>query len=65
MVGVDDSLDNFLPNNELTTVRFDLHKRGRTVFESAVKPLDPGEAPQAIRIPGMLVVRKTVADACL
>lgn len=65
VVGVDDSLDNFLPNNELTTVRFDLHKRGRTVFESAVKPLDPGEAPQAIRIPGMLVARKTVADACL
>lgn len=65
VVGVDDSLDNFLPNNELTTVRFDLHKRGRTVFESAVKPLDPGEAPQATRIPGMLVVRKTVADACL
>ena len=28
VVGVDDSLDDFVAHNELTTVRFDLHQRG-------------------------------------
>ena len=62
VVGIDDSLDAFLPHNRLTTVRFDLHERGRTVFKYAVpEGLAPG-IPVAIRIPGTLIERGTVAD---
>lgn len=62
VVGIDDSLDTFLPHNQLTTVRFDLRERGRTVFKCAV-PDDEGPNPvTAIRIPGHLIERGTVAD---
>ena len=61
VVGVDDSLDDFVAHNELTTVRFDLHQRGREVFEHAVpKEGTPGKTV-AIRIPGQLIVRHTTA----
>ena len=60
-VGVDDSLDDFVAHNELTTVRFDLHQRGLEVFEHAVpKEGTPGKTV-AIRIPGQLIVRHTTA----
>ena len=61
VVGVDDSLDDFVAHNELTTVRFDLHQRGREVFEHAVpKEGAPGKTV-AIRIPGQLIIRHTTA----
>lgn len=63
VAGIDDSLDTFLPHNQLTTVRFDLHERGRMVFKYAVP--EAGDEPRpvtAIRIPGQLVERGTVAD---
>ena len=64
VVGVDDSLDDFVAHNELTTVRFDLHQRGREVFEHAVpKEGTPGKTV-AIRIPGQLIVRHTTAAPC-
>lgn len=59
VVGVDDSLDPMVPHNELTTVRFDLRERGRVVLERAVPGISRGI--EAIRIPGTLVERETVA----
>ena len=61
IVGVDDSLDDFVAHNELTTVRFDLHQRGREVFERAVPKAGAPSKTTAIRIPGQLVVRHTTA----
>ena len=62
VAGIDDSLDAFLPHNQLTTVRFDLHERGRMAFQYAV-PVAEGPRPvAAIRIPGQLVERGTVTD---
>ena len=64
-VGVDDSLADYVPNSRLTTVRFDNHRRGRTAFEHAI-PLDPVNNPVvAIRIPGTLVERASVAPVGL
>ncbi len=59
VVGVDDSLDPMVPHNELTTVRFDLRECGRVVLERAVPGISRGI--EAIRIPGTLVERETVA----
>ena len=61
MVGVDDSLDDFVAHNELTTVRFDLHQRGREVFEHAVPEAGTVGKTVAIRIPGQLIVRHSTA----
>lgn len=61
VVGVDDSLDDFVAHNELTTVRFDLHQRGREVFERAVPKAGASDKTVAIRIPGQLIVRHTTA----
>ena len=61
VVGVDDSLDDFVAHNELTTVRFDLHQRGREVFEHAVPKAGASDRPVAIRIPGQLIVRHTTS----
>ena len=61
VVGVDDSLDDFVAHNELTTVRFDLHQRGREVFEHAVPKAGATDKTVAIRIPGQLIVRHTTA----
>ena len=61
VVGVDDSLDDFVAHNELTTVRFDLHQRGREVFEHAVPEAGTAGKAVAIRIPGQLIVRHTTA----
>lgn len=63
VVGVDDSLADYVPRSELTTVRFDMSKRGRVAFDYAV-PEQTGSAPVAIRIPGTLVERSSVAEAC-
>lgn len=61
VVGVDDSLDDFVAHNELTTVRFDLHQRGREVFEHAVPKAGTVGKTVAIRIPGQLIVRHSTA----
>ena len=61
VVGIDDSMDAMVPNIELTTVRFDLRKRGRLVYEHAIA--DTPATPVALRIPGTLVERSTVAAA--
>ncbi len=61
VVGIDDSLGDYVPENELTTVRFDMEKRGRTAFEYAIPQDGPAAATVAIRIPGKLVERLTVA----
>ena len=61
VVGVDDSLDDFVAHNELTTVRFDLHQRGREVFEHAVPEAGAAGKTVAIRIPGQLIVRHSTA----
>ena len=62
IVGVDDSLERTLPNVRLTTVHFDLFKRGRTAVEHALLGSGPGYQSVAIRIPPALVVRDSVAD---
>lgn len=61
VVGVDDSLDDFVAHNELTTVRFDLRERGRKVFEYAVPQVKAPSLPIAMRIPGELIVRHSTA----
>ena len=61
VVGVDDSLDDFVAHNELTTVRFDLHQRGREVFEHAVPKAGATDKTVAIRIPGQLIIRHSTA----
>lgn len=61
VVGVDDSLDDFVAHNELTTVRFDLHQRGREVFEHAVPEAGTVGKTVAIRIPGQLIIRHSTA----
>ncbi|MBF0911601.1 MAG: LacI family DNA-binding transcriptional regulator [Atopobiaceae bacterium] len=60
IVGVDDSLEDYLPNFSLTTVRFNLLERGRVALEHAIKASQPGYTPRAIRIPPELIVRSTV-----
>ena len=50
IVGVDDSLENYLPNFSLTTVRFNLLERGRVAPEHAIRASEPGYEPEAIRI---------------
>ena len=60
VIGVDDALTGVVPNNMLTTVRFDLVGRGRAAFDLAVG--DRASAIEAIRIPGTLVERSSVTD---
>lgn len=62
VVGVDDSLADYVPRSELTTVRFDMAARGRTAFDYAV-PERPDGPTTAIRIPGTLIERNSVAQA--
>ncbi len=62
VMGVDDSLENTVPHNRLTTVRFDLLARGRVAFEHAIRGPEPGYKTAAIRIPGTLVERGAVLD---
>ena len=61
-VGVDDSLEGYVPHCNLTTIRFDLLKRGRTAFEHALLGRKPGYTPETVRIPGRLIVRDTVRN---
>lgn len=60
VVGIDDSLEAMVPHIELTTIRFDLRERGQAVFEYAMR--EPERRPHAVRIPGVLIERRTVAD---
>lgn len=60
VVGIDDSLEAMVPHIELTTVRFDLRERGQAVFEHAMH--EPERQPYTVRIPGLLIERRTVAD---
>lgn len=76
VVGVDDSLEGMVPHNQLTTVAFDQRERGRVTFECLLGELDgadsssgpnssvsiDGKKPHAIRLPGTLIERATVAD---
>lgn len=62
VVGVDDSLEGYVPHCNLTTIRFDLLKRGRTAFEHALLGRKPGYTPETVRIPGRLIVRDTVKN---
>ena len=62
VVGVDDSLEGYVPHCNLTTIRFDLLKRGRTAFEHALLGRKPGYTPETVRIPGRLIVRDTVRN---
>ena len=62
IVGVDDSLEGYIPHCNLTTIRFDLLKRGRTAFEHALLGRKPGYTPETVRIPGRLIVRDTVRN---
>lgn len=59
VVGIDDSLVGTIPHVDLTTVRFDLRERGRAVFEHAMH--SPDRIPYTVRVPGVLIKRKTVA----
>lgn len=60
VVGIDNSLEAMVPHVELTTVGFDLRERGRMVFEHALPSASTDSV--AIRIPGSLIKRGTVAD---
>ena len=62
IIGIDDSLEGVVPHNMLTTVRLNLEERGRAVFEHAVGTLAQSTEPVAVRIPGTLVTRASVAD---
>ena len=62
VIGVDDSLEGYIPHCNLTTIRFDLLKRGRTAFEHALLGRKPGYTPETVRIPGRLIVRDTVKN---
>lgn len=61
VVGIDDSLTGIVPYNDLTTIRFDLNERGRIVFDYAVGS-KRGAGPRAVRLPGTLIERGTVAQ---
>ena len=63
VVGVDDSLVDYVPNCRLTTVRFDMSERGRTAFEYAVPENPTSGRVVAVRIPGQLIERGSVARA--
>lgn len=63
VVGVDDSLVTMVPHVPLTTVRFDLEARGRACFDYAVPQNDEARAVHALRIPGKLIERSSVAEA--
>lgn len=63
VVGIDDSLEATVPHVPLTTVRFDLGERGRKMFEYAVPESEAAHQIKAIRIPGKLIERSSVADA--
>lgn len=63
VVGVDDSLRGTIPHVGLTTVRFDLARRGEVAVELALRGTEPGQRPRAVRIAPTLVERRSVADA--
>lgn len=62
VIGVDDSLEGYLPHCNLTTVRFNLLERGRMAFEHALRGRTADFVPEAVRIPGKLIIRDTVRD---
>ena len=52
IVGIDDSLEGTVPHNMLTTVRFNLHERGRIIFNLSVGIEGDAGAYTSIRLPG-------------
>lgn len=63
VIGVDDSLSGIIPNNSLSTIRFDLEGLGRVAFESVLAGLDPDAGIDTVRLPCELVERGSVAEA--
>lgn len=61
IVGIDDSLEGTVPHNMLTTVRFNLHERGRIIFNLSVGIEGDAGAYTSIRLPGELIERGSVA----
>ena len=61
VVGTDDSLVGTVPDVGLTTVRFDLIRRGHEAFEQALLASAPDYETRAVRIPGTLVERRSVS----
>ena len=61
VVGVDDSLQGVVPHNTLTTVRFDLRERGKRTFDHFFAQMSGEERVEAVRLPGAIVERATVA----
>lgn len=61
VVGVDDSLQGMVPHNTLTTVRFDLRERGRRTFDQFFAQVSGEGSVDAIRLPGEIIERSTVA----
>ena len=51
-----------VPHNDLTTVRFDMRERGRKTFDYFFSQLSRESKVEAVRLPGELVERGTVAD---
>lgn len=62
VVGVDDSLRYSVPRLELTTVRFDLFRRGKLAVAEALAAARGG-MPHAVRIAPELVLRSSTAEA--
>ena len=62
VIGVDDSMQGMVPHNDLTTVRFDMRERGRKTFDYFFSQLSRESKVEAVRLPGELVERGTVAD---
>ena len=63
VIGVDDSLSGTVPNNALSSVRFDSAGCGRVAFEAVLEGLDPTASVQTVRLPCELVERDSVAFA--
>ena len=62
VIGVDDSLEGVIPHLDLTSYRFNDRQVGSIAFDLATNPPE-GKEPPHILVPGMIVERKTVAQA--
>ena len=62
VIGTDDSLAGIIPHLELTSYRFNDKQVGSIAFDLATNPSESKDSPH-ILVPGMIVERKTVAQA--
>lgn len=62
VIGADDSLEGVIPHLDLTSYRFNDRQVGSIAFDLATNPPE-GKEPPHILVPGMIVERKTVAQA--